>query len=324
MTLARRQLLQLGGAAVALASSWAARAQTYPTQPVRLVVPYPAGGAIDIITRLLAHWLSGRLGQTFIVENRPGANGNIGTEAVVHASADGYTLLLVTAANAINATVYKSLTFNFIRDVAPVASLIRVPNVLVVNPLVPARSVPEFIGYARANAGKLNMASAGNGSTQHVSGELFKMMTGIDMLHVPYRGSAPALTDMLGGQVHVIFDNMPSSIEYIKTGRLRALAVTTAMRSDALPDVPALSDFLPGYESSAWGGLGAPKGTPTEIVGKLNRELNAALADPTIKARLAELGATVFASSSDAFGTFIREETEKWAKVVQFAGIKPD
>jgi tripartite-type tricarboxylate transporter receptor subunit TctC len=291
---------------------------------VHLIVGYPAGGTTDILARLVGQYLSERLGQQFIIDNRSGAGNNIGTEAVVGAAPDGYTLLLVNPANAINATLYEKLPFNFIRDIAPVAGIIRVPNVMEVNPAVPAKTVAEFIAYAKANPGKVNMASSGNGTSIHVSGELFKMMTGVDMLHVPYRGSAPALTDLMGGQVQVLFDNMPSSIEYIKAGKLRPLAVTTAARSDALPGVPTVAETVPGYEASAWFGLGAPKGTPPEIVDKLNAAVNAGLADPQLKTRLADLGGSMLVGTPADFGKIIAEETEKWAKVVKFSGARPD
>ena len=301
-----------------------ARAQAYPTRPVRLIIGYPPGGSADITARLIGQWLSERLGQPFIIESRPGASTNIATEAVVHAPSDGYTLLLVAPANAINATLYEKLNFDFIRDIAPVAGLIRFPNVMQVNPSVPAKTVPEFIAYAKANPGKLNMASAGNGSTTHVSGELFKMMTGVNMVHVPYRGAAPALTDLISGQVQVIFENPLSSIEFIRAGKLRPLAVTTATRSEVLPDLPTVADFVPGYEASAWYGIGAPKETPAEIIDKLNKEINAILTDPKAKARLADLGASVIPGSPADFGKFVADETDKWAKVVKFSGAKPD
>ena len=272
----------------------------------------------------MGQWLSERLGQPFVIENRPGAGGNIGTEAVVRAPPDGYTLLLVGAFNAINATLYEKLNFNFIRDIAPVGSIMRAVYVMEVNPSVPAKTVPEFIAYAKANPGKLNMASAGNGTPQHVSGELFKMMAGINMTHVPYRGSAPALTDLLGGHVQVMFDNMTSSLEYIRAGKLRPLAVTTATRSEALPDIPTVGDFVPGFEASAQFGLGAPRNTPVDVIEKLNKEINAGLADPKIKARLADFGGTVLALSPADFGKLIADETEKWGKVVKFSGAKPD
>ena len=291
---------------------------------MHLIVGYPAGGTTDILARLVGQYLSERLGQQFIIDNRSGAGNNIGTEAVVNAAPDGYTLLLVNPANAINATLYEKLPFNFVRDIVPVAGIIRVPNVMEVNPAVPVKTVAEFIDYAKANPGKVNMASSGNGTSIHVSGELFKMMTHVDMLHVPYRGSAPALTDLMGGQVQVLFDNMPSSIEYLKAGKLRPLAVTTAERSDALPGVPTVAETVPGYEASAWFGLGAPKGTPAEIVDKLNAAVNAGLADPKLKARLADLGGTMLVGPPGDFGKLVAEETEKWAKVVKFSGARPD
>jgi tripartite-type tricarboxylate transporter receptor subunit TctC len=325
LKLARRRFLYLATAAAALPSvSRMATAQTYPTRPVRLIIGYPPGGSADITARLLGQWLSERLGQPFVIESRPGASTNIATEAVVRAPPDGYTLLLVAPANAINATLYEKLNFNFIGDIAPVAGIIRFPNVMVVNPLVPAKTVPEFIAYAKANPGRLNMASSGNGSTIHVSGELFKMMTGVNMVHVPYRGGAPALTDMISGQVQVMFDNVPTSIEFIRAGKLRALAVTTATRSEVLPDLPTVADFVPGYEASAWYGVGVPKGTPDDIIDKLNKEINAILAEPKAKARLADLGASLLAGSSADFGKLVADETEKWGKVVKFSGAKPD
>jgi tripartite-type tricarboxylate transporter receptor subunit TctC len=291
---------------------------------VRLIVPLAPAGGTDILARLMGQWLSERLGQPFVIDNRPGAGGNIGTEAVVRAPADGYTLLMAGTFNAINATLYDKLNFNFIRDIAPVASVIRGANVLVVNPSVPANTVTELVVYAKANPRKLNMASPGIGSSNHVSGELFKMMAGVDMIHVPYRGAGPALTDLLAGQVQVMFGGTASSIEYIRAGRLRALAVTTATRSDALPDVPTVDEFVPGYEASAWFGVGAPKATPAEIVEKLNKEINASLADAKMKARLAELGGDVLALSPADFGKFIADETEKWGKVIRAAGIKAE
>jgi tripartite-type tricarboxylate transporter receptor subunit TctC len=289
---------------------------------VRVIVPIAAGGPNDILARLIGQWLSERLGQQFVIENRPGAGTTIATEVVVRAPPDGYTLLSVGAAAAINATLYQQLSFNFLRDIAPVASISREPNVLALNPSIPASTVPALIAYAKANPGKLNFASGGNGTSNHMSGELFKMMTGVDIVHVPYRGGAPALTDVLAGQVQVIFSNMGASLEYIKSGKLRPLAVTTAMRAEALPDVPALGEFVPGYEASGWQGICAPMGTPAGIVDRLNLEINAALAEPRIKARLADLGGTVLAGSPTDFGRFIVEETEKWAKVIRFAGIK--
>jgi tripartite-type tricarboxylate transporter receptor subunit TctC len=321
----RRQFLHLAaGVAVLPAMSRVARAQTYPTRPVRLIIGYPPGGSADMTARLMGQWLSERLGQTFVIESRPGAATNIATEAVVHAPPDGYTLLLVAPANAINVTLYEKLNYNFVHDIAPVAGLIRFPNVMEVNPSVPAKTVPEFIAYAKANPGKLNMASSGNGSTIPVSGELFKMMTGISMIHVPYRGGAPALTDMISGQVQVMFDNVPTSIEFIRAGKLRPLAVTTAQRSEVLPDLPTVADFVPGYEASAWYGVGAPKGTPAEIIDKLNSEINAILANPKTKSRFAELGASLIGGSPADFGRLVVEETDKWGKVVRFSGAKPD
>ena len=325
MSLARRRFLQLTAGAVALpVVSHIAAAQVYPTRPVRIIVGFASGGTLDIIARLLGQWLSERLGQPFVVENRPGGGGNIGTDAVVRAPPDGYTLLLVGSPNMINATLYEKLNFNFIRDIAPVASIDRTPLVMEVNQSFPARSVPEFIAYAKAKPGKINMASAGTGTGQHVAGELFKMMAGVDLTHVPYRSAGPALTDLIGGQVQVMFDGLPASIEHIRTGRLRALAVTTATRLDALPDIPTVADFVPGYEASAVHGIGAPKNTPTEIVDRLNKEINAALADPKMVARLADLGLTVLPGSPADFGKLIAEETEKWGKVVKFSGAKPD
>jgi tripartite-type tricarboxylate transporter receptor subunit TctC len=291
-----------------------ASAQAYPTRPVRLIIGYPPGGSADITARLLGQWLSERLGQPFVIESRPGAGTNIATETVVNAPPDGYTLLLVAPANAINVTLYEKLNHNFMRDIAPVAGLIRFPNVIVVNPSVPAKTVPELIAYAKANPGKLNMASSGNGSTIHVSGELFKMMTGVNMVHVPYRGGAPALTDMISGQVQVMFDNVPTSIEFIRAGKLRALAVTTATRSEVLPDLPTVADFVPGYEASAWYGIGVPKGTPDDIIDKLSKEINAILAEPKAKARLADLGASLLAGSPADFGKLVADETEKWGR----------
>jgi tripartite-type tricarboxylate transporter receptor subunit TctC len=300
-----------------------ARAQAYPSRPVRLVVGFPPGGGTDITARLIGQWLSERLGQQFVTENRPGAGSSIAAEAVVRAPADGYTLLMVTAANAINATLYDKLNFNFLRDIAPVAGIMLVQNVMTVNPTLPVKTVPEFIAYAKTNPGKINMASAGIGGAGHLSGELFKMMAGVDIVHVPYRGVAPALSDLLGGQVQVIFATMPSAIEYVRAGTLRALAVTTAMRSDALPNIPTVGDFVPGYEASDWYGLCAPKNTPGDIIDKLNKEINAALVDPKMRARIAELGGAVLPSPAN-FGKLIADETEKWAKVVRAANIKPE
>ncbi len=325
MNFARRRFLQLaGGAAAASAIAQFALALDYPTRPVRLVVGFPPGGSADIVTRLIAQSLTERLGQSFIVDNRPGAGSNIGTESVVRADPDGYTLLSVSVANAINATLYSKLNFDYMRDFAPVASIDIVPNVMEVNPSVPAKTVPEFIAYAKANPGKISMASGGIGSSPHVAGELFKMMTGVDMLHVPYRGVAPATTDLLAGQVQVLFDTVPASIANIRAGKLRALAVTTKTRSEALPDVPAMAEFLPGYEASSFHGIAAPKGTPAEIVDKLNKEINAALAAPKLKARLADLGGTVLTGTPADFGRFMAEEIEKWGRVVKFSGAKED
>jgi len=324
MKLPRRAFLHLATGAAALpAVSRLAWAQAYPSRPVRIVVGAPAGGGFDIVARLMGQWLSERLGQPFVIENRPGASSNIATEAVVRAPADGYTLLLLTAANAINTTMYEKLSFNLSRDIAPVASITRVPDPMVANLSVPSRTVPEFIAYAKANPGKLTMASGGVGTPSHLEGELFKTMTGVDMLLVPYRGVAPALTDLLGGQVQVMFTSMPSVIEYIRAGKLRALAVSTATRSDALPDIATVGEFLPGYEGGIWYGLGAPKATPAEIVNKLNKEVNAALDDPKMKARLADLGGTPLPGSPVQFGKLIAEETEKWGKVIRAANIKP-
>ena len=325
MKLPRRKFLHLATGAAALpAMPYIARAEAYPTRPVHIIVSFAAGSSTDIVARLMGQWLSDQIGQQFIIENRPGAGGNIGTEVVVRATADGHTLLLVDASGAINATLYEKLNFNFIRDISPVAALIRVPNVMVVHPSFPAKTVPEFIAYAKANPGKINMASGGNGTPPHVSGELFKMMTGAPLVHVPYRGLAPALTDLLGAQVQVIFSSTPVSIEYIRAGKLRPLAVTTATRSDALPDIPTVGDFVPGYEASQWYGVGAPRSTPDEIVDKLNKEINAALADPRMKARLADLGGTVLQGSPTDFAKLIADDTQKWAKVVKFSGAKAD
>jgi tripartite-type tricarboxylate transporter receptor subunit TctC len=310
------------GAAALPGVSRLARAQTYPTKPVRLVVGFAAGGGSDINARVMGQWLSERLGQQFVIENRPGAGTNIATEAVVKSPPDGYTLLMVTPANAINATLYDKLNFVFLRDIVPVAGMIRVPNVMEVNPSVPANTVAEFIAYAKANPGKINFASGGIGSAAHISGELLKMIAGVNMLHVPYRGGASALTDLMGGQVQMMFDPVPTSIEYIKARKVRALAVSTATRSEALPDIPTLGDFLPGFEASNWYGVGAPKNTPVEIVEKLNKEMNAALADPEMKVRLADLGGTVIPGSPAQFAKLIADETEKWAKVIKFAGLK--
>jgi len=326
MNLARRKFLHLAGGAAALpAVSRVSCAQTYPSRPVRLIVPLAPAGGTDILARLMGQWLSERLGQPFVIDNRPGAGGNIGTEAVVRAPADGYTLLMAGTFNAINATLYDKLSFNFIREIAPVASVIRGANVLVVNPSVPAKTVTELVVYAKANPRKLNMASPGIGSSNHVSGELFKMMAGVEMIHVPYRSAGPALTDLLAGQVQVMFGGTASSIEYIRAGRLRALAVTTATRWDALPEIPTVGEFLPGYDASTWFGFGAPSATPAEIVEKLNKEINAGLSDPKIKARLADdLGGVVLALSAADFGKLIAEETDKWGKVIRAANIKAE
>jgi tripartite-type tricarboxylate transporter receptor subunit TctC len=325
MKLRRRTFLHLvAGAAALPAASRIARAQTYPARPVRLVVGYAAGGGADITARLIAQWLSERLGQQFVVENRAGAATNIGTEAVVHAPADGYTLLLAHTANAINATLYEKLNFNFIRDIMPVAGIMRVPGVMVVNPSLPAKTVSEFIAYAKANPGKINMASGGAGGPDHMSGELFMTMTGVNMLHVPYRGLSPALTDLLSGEVQVIFSSLPAAVEYIKTDKLRALAVTTATRFEGMSDIPTVGDTVPNYDASQWYGIGAPKNTPAEVVDKLNEGINAALADPKMKARLADLGGTMLSGSPGDFGKLIADETEKWAKVVRASGAKAD
>ncbi|HLQ93802.1 MAG TPA: tripartite tricarboxylate transporter substrate binding protein [Xanthobacteraceae bacterium] len=320
----RRHFLHLAAGAAALpAASRIVRAQVYPSRPVRLIVAFPAGGSSDIVARLLGQRLSERLGQPIVIDNRPGAGGNIGTEAVAKAAPDGYTLLLASNTNAVNATLYEKLNFDFINDIEPVAGIVRWPNVMEVIPSVPVKTVPEFIAYAKANAGKINMASGGNGTSQHVAGELFKMMTGVDMVHVPYRGSGPALTDMLAGQVQVMFDPIATSIEHVRAGRLRAIAVTTEARSESLPDLPTISDFVPGYEASSWHGIGVPKNTPIEIINKLNQEIIATLADPRMKTRIADLGGTLLSGSPAEFGKFIVEEIEKWGKVVKFAGIKP-
>jgi tripartite-type tricarboxylate transporter receptor subunit TctC len=325
MNLPRRQFLHLAAGAAALtAVSRFARAQSYPTKPVRWIVALAAGGSSDIVARLMGQWLSERLGQPFIIENRPGAGGNAGTEAVVRAPPDGYTFLLVQAGNAINATLYDKLNFDFIRDIAPVAGLVRVPNALVVHPSVPAKTVPEFIAYAKANPDKINMASAGIGTSPHLAGELFKMMAGVNLTHVSYRSGGPALTDLLGGQVQVMFPATVASIEHVRAGTLRALAVTTATRSEALPDIPTVGESLPGYEASAWFGVAAPKGTPSEIIDRLNKEINTGLADPKMKVRFADLGGTVLPGSPADFGKLIADETEKWGKVIKFAGIKPE
>jgi len=319
----RRTFLASFAGAAAYANVGNAIAQTYPARPVRIVVPFPAAGTSDILARLLGQWLSERLGQPFVIENRPGAAGNVGTEVVVRAPADGHTLLLVTASNMTNATMYDNLAFNFVRDIAPVASINRVALIMAVTPSFPAKTLPEFIAYAKANPGKINMASAGNGSPGHVAGELFKMMAGVNLVHVPYRGDAPALTDLLGGQVQAMFGLLPSLIGHVRDGKLRALAVTAPTSSEALPDIQTVSDFVPGFEASTWQGIGAPRHTPAEIVERLNREINVALADPRMKARLNDLGGAPFPCSPADFGKLIEKETEKWGKVIKFAGIKP-
>jgi tripartite-type tricarboxylate transporter receptor subunit TctC len=325
MALSRRRLLRLAaGAAVLPCGFRLASAQSYPARPVRLIVGFAAGGASDILARLLGHWLSERLGRQFIIENRPGAGTNIATESVVRAPPDGYTLLFVSVTNVINATLYDRLTFNFVRDIASVAGIVRQPSIMMVNPSLPAKTVPEFISYAKANPSRLNYASIGIGSSNHVTGELFKMMTGIDMVHVPYRGGAPALTDLIAGQVQVMFIGPVGSLQYVKDGQLRALAVTTTTRAEALPNIPTVSDFVPGFEASSWFGIGAPRNTPREIANKLNEEINAGLADPKIKARLAELGGMTLAGSPADFGQLITDETEKWAKVIRIANVKPE
>ncbi len=325
MKIPRRRFLHLAAATAALpAVSRFAWAADYPARPVHIIVGFAAGGPQDIVMRLIGQWLSERLDQSFIIENRPGAGGNVGAEAVVRAAPDGYTLLSVSSPNAINATLYQNLKFNFIRDIAPVGSIMRVPLVMEVNPSVPVKTVPEFIAYAKANPGKISYASGGVGTPQHVSAELFKMLTGVEMVHVPYRGAAPAVADLLGGQVQVMIDTTPASMPHIRSGRLRPLAVTTAARTDVLPDLPTVAEFVPGYEATSWFGIGAPKDTPPEIIGKLNKEINAGIADPKIKARLVDLGGTVLPGSPADFGKLIATETEKWAKVVKFSGAKPN
>ena len=325
MKLPRRKFLHLAAGAGALpAVSRMAWAQAYPTRPVRIVVGFPAGGAGDIVARLMGQWLSERLGQPFVIENRPGAGGNIGTEAVVRAPPDGYTLVQVGTYNTINASLYDKLNFNFVRAIAPVAGNFGFPLVLEVNPSVPVKTIPEFIAYAKVNSGKVNLASFGNGTSSHVAGELFKVMTGLGLVHVPYRGSAPALTDLLGGQVQVMFDSVTASIEHIKAGKLRPLAVTGTARSDLLPEIPTVADFVPGYEASGWLGIGAPKFTPAETIEKLNKEINAGLSDPKIKARFAELGGMALTGSPTDFGKHIADETEKWGKVIRAANIKAE
>jgi tripartite-type tricarboxylate transporter receptor subunit TctC len=324
MKLPRRSFLCAAGAVALPTVPHLAWAQSYPSQPVRWIVPYPPGGPADIVTRLLGQWLSGRFGQPVIIENRHGAGTNIGTEAVVHAAPDGYTLLLVAPSSVINATLYDKLNFNFIHDIAPVALIMHTPEIMVVHPSLPAKTIPEFIAYAKANPGKINMASAGIGTSEHLSGELFKMMTDIDMVHVPYRGRTPAMTDLIAGRVQVMFTSPIGLAEYLKAGKLRALAVASATRSQALPDIPTVAEFVPGYQVSGWWGVGVPKNTPAAIIDKLNRAINAALADQTMKARLAELGGTVAPGSPADFGKLIAEETEKWGKVILAAGIKAE
>ena len=325
MKLHRRRFLQLTAAGIAApAFSHLALAEDYPARPVRVIAGFGAGGGVDITARLIGQWLNEKLGQSFVVENRTGAGGNIGTEAVVTAAPDGYTLLLATVPNAVNASLYTNLKFNFIRDIAPVAGIIRVPMFIMVHPSVPVKTVPELIAHAKANPGKVNMASAGNGSAPHMAGELFKMMTGVDMVHVPYRGQGQALTDLLGGTVQVLFATAPGTTEYVTSGKLRALGVTTATRAQVLPDVPPVGVFVPGYETSQWYGMCAPGKTPAEIIGKLNKEINAAITDPGMKARLAAIGGEPLPGTPADFGKLIAEETEKWAKVVQAAGLKPE
>ena len=330
MKLSRRRLLHLAAGVAALpaaspiACAQTSPTQTYPARPVHVIVGFAAGGGVDITARLIGQWLSERLGQNFITDNRPGAGGNIGTEVVVNAPPDGYTLLLATVPNAVNATLYEKLNFNFIRDIAPVAGIIRVPMVILLNPSVPARTAPEFILYAKANAVMVNMASTGNGSAPHMAGELFKMMASVDLVHIPYRGQGPALTDLLGGQVQVLFATAPGTTDYISTGKLRALAVTSASRAEVLPELPPVGDFVPGYETSQWYGIGVPRNTSAEIVDKLNREINAAIADPGMKAKFAAIGGEPLPGSAAEFGKLIAEETEKWAKGVRAAGLKAE
>jgi tripartite-type tricarboxylate transporter receptor subunit TctC len=324
MIVDRRKILRLATMAAFSAAPRFALAQAYPSRPVRWVVGYTPGGGNDIIARLMGQWLQDRLGQPFVIENRPGAGSNIATDVVVNAPADGYTLLLANFANAANASLYKNLRFDFLRDIVPVAGIVRVPNLVLVSPSLPAKTIPEFIAYAKANPGKVSMASAGNGSTGHLAGELFKMMTGIELVHIPYRGNGPALTDLLGGQVQVVFVNLAPSIGYIRAGKLRALAITTATRSEALPDIPTIGEFVPGYEASSIFGIGAPKNTPAEIVDRLNKEINAALVDPKFKAQPANLDGTVLGGSPADFGKLLADETEKWAKVIRTAHVKPE
>jgi tripartite-type tricarboxylate transporter receptor subunit TctC len=323
LKLPRRRFLYLAAGAAALpAVSRIARAQAYPSRPVRWIVGTPPGGALDAVARVIGQWLTERFGQPFVIENRPSGSYNIATDAVVRAAPDGYTLLLVATANAINATLYDKLNFNFIRDIAPIAPITREPNVMVVNPSVPVKSVPEFIAYAKSNPGKINMASSGIGTSQHVAGELFKVMAGVDLVHVPYRGGAPALTDLIGGQVQVMFAFVSSSIEFVKAAKLRALAVTTTTPLPALPDVPVVANFVPGYEASGRTGMGAPKNTPAEIINRLNQQINAAIADPKIRIRLSDLGSIAFTGSPDDLGKHVAQETEKWGRVIRGANIK--
>jgi tripartite-type tricarboxylate transporter receptor subunit TctC len=326
MKLPRRKFLQLASGTAALpAVSRFARAQAaYPTRPVRIICGFAPGGTTDVLARMIGQWLSERFGQSFVIENRPGAGTNIATEAVVKAVPDGYTLLMVSPPNVINATLYEKLNFNFLRDIAPIAAIARVANVMEVNPSLPISSVPEFIAYAKASPGKISFASAGVGTSQHVSGELFKMMAGVDIVHVPYRGAAPALTDLVGGQIQAMFDNVSSSIEHIRAGKLRPLAVTTASRSEALPDIPTIGDFLPGYEASVVNGVGVPKNTPADVIERLNTEINAALADAKIKARLADLGSTPLPLTASGYAKLLADETEKWGQVVKFSGAKAE
>jgi tripartite-type tricarboxylate transporter receptor subunit TctC len=325
MKLPRRKFLHLTVGAAALPPvSRIAWAQTYPTRPVRIVAAFAAGGGVDITARLIGQWLSDRLGQAFVVENRPGAGGNIGTEAVVNAPSDGHTLLLATVPNAVNATLYEKLNFNFIRDTAPVSGIIRVPMVILLHPSVPAKTVPELIAYAKANPGKVNMASAGTGSGPHMAGALFNFIAGVNMVHVPYRGQGPALSDLLGGQVQVYFATTPGTSDFVRTGRLRALAVTSPTRAEVFSELPRVGDFVPGYEASQWYGMAAPKNTPVHIIDKLNREINAALTDPMMRAKFAEIGGEPLGGSPSEFGQLIAEETDKWGKVVKFTGLKPE
>ena len=324
MKVSRRKFLHVAAGASLVPAVRAASASDYPTRPVHLIIGYPPGGSADMTARLTSQWLSEKLGQQFIVESRPGAATNIATESVVRAAPDGYTLLLAAPANATNVALFAQLNFDFMRDIEPVAGVIRFPDVVDVNLSVPVHSIPELISYAKANPGKLNFASSGIGSTLHVAGELFKMMACVDIVHVPYRGGGPALVDLMGGRVQLMFDNLPTSLEFIKAGKLRPLAVTTAARSEVVPDLPTVADFVPGYEASAWYGIGAPKGTPSEIVDRLNKAINAMLADPTAKARFTELGASLLPGSAADFAKLIADETEKWGKVIKFAGIKPE